>query len=146
MPRGHSLAAIALTLALVVGAVAAFAQTQALKAERPPARPLDFDQKLTPGCDCDEAAATLMVGLRDGQRLDAAIVDEDERSVRTLATNELRGGGPVRFVWTGRDDSGEPVPAGDYRLRLALTEPERSITLPKPIAVEPAASGAEADR
>lgn len=145
MPRGHSLAAIALTLALVVGAVAAFAQTQALKAERPPARPLDFDQRLEPGCDCDEAAATLMVALRDGQRIDAVIVDEDERAVRTLAANAFRGGGPVRFVWTGRDDSGRLVPPGEYRLRLELTEPERSIAVPKPIAVAPAGAGSERD-
>ncbi len=146
MPRGHSLAAIVLTLALVVGAVAAFAQTQALKAERPPARALDFDQRLAPGCGCDEASATLTVNLREGQRIDAAIVDEDERPVRTLAANALLGGGPVRFVWTGRGDDGEPVAPGEYRLRLALTEPERSITLPKPITVEPAGAGSERDR
>jgi len=142
VPRGHSLAATLLTLVLVLGAVAAFVQAQALKADRPALRALDFDARLAPGCHCAQAVARLAVRLRDGQRIDAAIIDADGRPVRTLATGELRGGGEVAFTWSGRDDAGEIVPDGDYRLRIDLTEPKRSITLPSPVAVE--AAGSEA--
>lgn len=123
----------ALTVALVIGAAAAFVQTQVLKAEEPPVRALEFDDRLAPGCRCDEAAARLSVRLSDAQRLDATIVDDRERPVRRLATNALRGGGPSTFVWTGRDDAGGLAPEGEYRLRLDLSEPDRSITLSKVI-------------
>lgn len=133
--RAPSRGAVALTVALVIGAAAAFVQTQILKAEEPPARALEFDERLSPGCACDEAAATLAVRLSRTQRLGATIVDDRDRPVRTLATDSLRGAGPTTFVWSGRDDAGDFVPGGEYRLRLDLADPDRSVTIPKAIEV-----------
>ena len=127
---------IALTVALVVGACAAFVQTQVLKAQEPPARASGFAERLAPGCGCDEAVARLSVELSRTQVLDATIVDDDDDPVRTLATDSLRGAGDTTFTWTGRNDAGELVPDGDYRLHLALTDPDRSIVLPRAIQVK----------
>lgn len=135
MPRGHSRAAAVVTLVLVAGAVAAFVQTQVLKAERPPVRAIALDGELSPGCGCDRGTALLRVRLAEAQRIDAAIVDDDDRTVRTLAAGALRGSGPTSFYWTGRDDSGDFVPEGEYRLRVDTTDPERSTVFPRAIEV-----------
>jgi len=138
LPRSRSLAVTALTLVLVVATAAAFVWTQVLKAQRPAVRPLGFDELVMPGCDCDRATATLPIRLGRAQAVDAAIVDADERPVRTLARDQLRGSGATSFLWSGRDDAGAVVPDGEYRLRLELSEPERSIVIPRPIRVEAA--------
>lgn len=135
MPSGHTRAAALVTLVLVAGAVAAFVQTQALKAERPPVRAIELDGELSAGCGCEQGVALLRVRLAEPQRIDAAILDEDDRLVRTLADGALRGSGPSTFRWTGRDDSGELVPEGEYRLRVDTTDPDRTIVFPRPVEV-----------
>jgi hypothetical protein len=135
VPRGRSLALTALTLALVLGAAAAFVQTQVLKAERPALRPQGFEDRLTPECRCPRAVGRLSVRLPEAQRISAAIVDEDEQLVRTLAMNDFRGGGTTTFLWSGRDDAGALVPDGRYRLKVDLTDPARAVVVPRPITV-----------
>lgn len=136
MPRGRDLGVAALTLALVVGAVAAFVQAQVIKAERPAVRSGKSDDVVSPRCRCERATATLTIKLASEKRVDATIVDSEGREVRSLVRGALRGAGPSRFEWNGRDDAGAVVPEGTYRLRVDLSEPERSVTLGREIQVK----------
>jgi flagellar hook assembly protein FlgD len=40
------------------------------------------------------------------------------RRVRALNVSEVGGRGPVEITWDGQDDSGHPLPAGAYFLRV----------------------------
>ena len=56
-----------------------------------------------------------------------AVVDFDDRQVRTLADQELQGGDtPHCFDWDARTSSGEPAPPGPYRLQLTLERADRT--------------------
>jgi flagellar hook capping protein FlgD len=129
-PAARNRVLTALTLAIVLLATAAFARTQALKQEEAPVTGIDFDRTLEPGCDCPRETAKLSFILRRAQPVTASVVDEDEQPVRSLVDGELRASGRITLRWDGRDDQAAVVPEGDYRLRLDLAAPDRSIVIP----------------
>lgn len=56
-----------------------------------------------------------------------AVVDSDQREVRTLADEELKGGDAAHcFDWDGRSSSGQPVPPGPYFLQVTLERADRT--------------------
>lgn len=128
---------IALTLAIVALSAAAFARTQALKQVEPPIAGIEVDAAVVPGCDCPRETARLSFTLARAQPVDAAVVDEEGQAVRTLLDGVLQGSGRVTLMWDGAGEDGESVPAGDYRLRVELAVPERTIVIPSDIRVEP---------
>ena len=125
-----------LVLALLVATTAAFALTEALKLQLSPVTAPRFDKLFSPTCACETSTAKLSVRLREPATVDAVVVDEDGDPVRTLAANVKRRRGPVAFEWDGRDDAGEVVPDGRYRLRIRLDEQRRTIVIPNPIRVD----------
>lgn len=130
------LAVTALVLALLGGTTAAFALTQALKLERSPILAPRFDRTFAPTCECATAEATLELGLRKADSVDAAIVDRKGEVVRVLGENIERPGGTVLFTWDGRDDAGDVVSDGPYRLRIHLDRERRTIVIPNPVQVD----------
>jgi hypothetical protein len=56
-----------------------------------------------------------------------AVVDFDDRQIRTLGDEELQGGDtPHCFNWDGRTSSGQPAPPGPYHLQLRLERADRT--------------------
>ena len=121
---------------LVGGTSAAFAYTQALKTERSPLGTPSFDRKLAPTCECRNAEVRFRLRLREPDRVSAEIVDSGGTAVRTLADGEPRPAGRLVLRWNGRDQAGEIVPDGAYRLRVSLAEAGRTILYPTTIRVD----------
>ena len=134
---------IALVVALLVGTAAAFAVTERLKLVRSPIAAPDIDRVFSPVCDCDRDEASIAFRLREGDRVDLAIVDEDGDVVRTLFESRSQPTGRLEASWDGRDDDGEVVPEGAYRPRVHLARQRRTIVLPNPIQVDVTAPVAE---
>ena len=130
------MATIILLVLLLAGTSAAFAYTQVLKSERSPLGVPRFERKLAPTCDCPSAEATLRLRLREADRVSAEIVDADGTVVRTLAEDEAEPSGPLAFSWDGRDEEGQVVPDGPYRLRVSLAGADRTILYPTTIRVD----------
>ena len=91
---------------------------------------------LGPTCGCDRATARLELRLRKRDRIDVSMVNGAGDEVRRLASNLERRAGRVRFRWDGRDDAGEVVANGRYRLRIRLHEARRTITVPTAVRVD----------
>lgn len=65
------------------------------------------------------------------------IVNASEELVRTLGSGvALEADEEVTYEWDGRDDAGKPVPAGRYRLYVALPGEDREMVWPRRISVE----------
>jgi hypothetical protein len=129
-------ALIALTLLLLAGTTLAFGVTQTLKLERSPITGPRFDQIFSPTCRCETDTAQLSFRLRRSDRVDAVLVDGRGDPVRTLASDLQRPRGRVTFLWNGRDEAGEVVPDGRYRLRVHLRQSRRTILIPTPVKVD----------
>jgi len=130
------LALIALTLLLLAGTTVAFSVTQTLKLERSPVTGPRFDQIFSPTCRCKTDTAQLSFRLRRPDRVDAVLVDGKGDPVRTLASDLQRPRGRVTFLWNGRNEEGEVVPDGRYRLRVHLRQSRRTILIPTPVKVD----------
>jgi len=125
-----------LLLALLAGTTTAFALTEALKLEQSPVSRPRFKSVFSPTCACPRETARLAVRLLDADTIDAVIVDEDGNSVRTLASHERHAPGRTVFRWDGKDDRGEIVPDGTYRLRLHFADADRTILIPDTVRVD----------
>ena len=129
-------APVIVTLALVAASAAAFTVTERLKLERSPITAPRFDRQFSPVCDCPTAVARLRLLFREAETVDATVVDSQGNAVRTLASGEAVPAGRHTFLWDGRDDDGELVPDGVYRLRLRLEREGRTIAVPTTIRVD----------
>jgi FlgD Ig-like domain len=125
-----------LALALVGGSVAAFTYTEALKLETKPVGRASFDRWLSPVCDCPRETARLTFRLREPKRLDVTVADADGKRVRVLESGAFHPKGRVRLSWDGRDDAGQVVPDGAYRVRVRLLDERRAIAIPVDVNVD----------
>ena len=123
-------------VALLGGASAAFALTEALKLEGVPVTAAKYRRSFSPTCHCRAKTAKLTVKLKEEETLDAAVVDADGDVVRSLVTGLAHGAGTVSFRWDGKDDDSRVVPDGGYRLQLELAEADRSVVLPRLVEVD----------
>ena len=133
-PRRAAL--IALVLALLAGATAAFAFTEKLKLEERAVTATKIRRAFSPTCGCRTQSALVVVTLREPGTAAAQIVDPDGRHVRALAPASGRRSREARFTWDGRDDEGELVRDGLYRLRVRLVDDDRTILIPKAIRLD----------
>ena len=68
----------------------------------------------------------------DEPAADVEIVGRHRRRVKTLADDvSLEAGERVHFRWDGTTDSGDPAPAGRYRLRVILPGADRDMVFPR---------------
>lgn len=125
-----------LVVVVLLGATAvAFTVTQNLKLERSPILSPRIDRVFSPTCDCGAERAPIEFRLRRPDTVTLAIVDEDERVVRTLLDASREGNG-VFVRWDGRDDEGRLVGEGLYRPRVRLASVERTFLFPNEIEVD----------
>lgn len=74
------------------------------------------------------------------------IVGRDQVVARTLAASiVLEEKVPVNCTWDGRDDSGERVEPGRYRLKVTIPEDEREMVFPKRLDVRVGDLNADAE-
>jgi len=125
-----------LTVALLVGSVAAFSYTERLKLKRSPVGVARFDRWLSPECDCPQATVSLSFLLRKPERIEVAVVDPDDNEVRRLATDARRPAGRIEFEWDGRNEEGAVVPDGPYRVRVRLLNERRTIVVPVDVRLD----------
>jgi hypothetical protein len=143
----HSRAASALLLVLIAACTAAFLRTEQLKLRKSPIAHPHVRQAISPGCSdrgC-HSQASITFRLRSPQRLSLAIVDANGTVVRRLEPTTSHPNGDIRLVWDGRDNSGQVVPDGRYRLRVTLSD-GRDVTIPEPILVDTKPAGIELGR
>ena len=129
------IAVTVLVVALIGGTTAAFTITEALKLEPAPVSSARAEEVFSPGCGCPKDIARLAMRLRRDDRLDLDILSEGE-PIRNLARDLEQDKGRVRVRWDGRDDAGNFVPDGVYRLRVHLRDADRTIVIPRTIRVD----------
>jgi hypothetical protein len=128
---GPALLVALLAAALVTGVLVYHARTSNLALEVP-----RIDRQL--GVN---AEAVLPVEFEFFVRFDepdalVEIVGQDDATVRTLAAGvALRADERVRCEWEGLNDEGDPVPPGNYRLRVVLPGEDRDMVFPQRILV-----------
>jgi hypothetical protein len=125
-----------LVIALLLGSAAAFTWTEKLKLAPSTITAPQFNRWLSPECGCRRETARLSFLLRRAERLDVAVVDEDDRVVATLAQGLERRPGRVVLEWNGRDASDRIAPDGAYRLRVRLERAGRTILIPTGVHVD----------
>jgi hypothetical protein len=130
------IASTLLVVGLLAGTMAAFVVTERLKLVRSPIAAPRVDRVVGPLCDCAKAQAQVVFELRERDRITVAIVDSDERVVRTLVEGTAAPAGDVEATWDGRDDAGRVVREGSYSPRIRLERQRRTITLRNPILVD----------
>jgi hypothetical protein len=135
--RRTRVAAALLVAGLLGGSAGAFAYTEHLKLERSPVLRTHVGKLIGPRCDCQYRRIPIQFVLRKPDRLSVVVVDSEGHVVRTLLPSTPRPAGPQRFVWDGRGDAGQVVPAGTYQPRLHLANEHRTILMPNPITVDP---------
>jgi hypothetical protein len=123
---------IAVVLVLLVGSAAAFAWTEKLKLAPARVAKPDYIRHYSPGRKPDP----LSFVIRRAQALDVSVVDADGHHVATLAEGKDERAGRVSFLWDGKNDAGEPVPDGVYRLKVRLHDERRTILIPSTIHVD----------
>jgi hypothetical protein len=114
-----------LVLGLLGGTAAAFAVTERLKLVPSPILTPRVTVAFSPVCACETAEAQIEFSLRDPDRLTVEIVDADGDEVATLAEDDERPRGLVRYAWDG---SG--ADEGMYRTRVHLERARRTIVIP----------------
>jgi FlgD Ig-like domain len=130
-----------LVWALIVATTAAFVATEALKLDKPPVGDLQGNLVFAPGCRCPGRVARLSIRVREADTIDVSILDEDDAVVRTIRQDDPVRRGRVGLRWNGRDDAGEIVPDGSYRLRVHLDESESTESFARRIVVDTEAPG-----
>ncbi len=135
----RGLALTLLTLFLIAGASAAFLRAQTLKLEPSPLERPRVERVFSPVCGCaSKATATLSFTVTRPLRVDAQMITDGDRPVRSLVAGARWPQGRRTLQWDGRDDAGRLVADGPYRLRVRLLEPEREIVVPTTVAVDTA--------
>ncbi len=123
---------------LVLATVAAFFVTQQLKSEFPlvlrfAAQPI----ALSPNGDGFKDRTRVGFDLSEPATVSFTIVDQNGNEVRTLVDDRaLAGDTKHRFSWDGRDDDGNIVPDGTYRMRVIRRDEGRVIDSYKKLRVD----------
>jgi hypothetical protein len=131
---------IVLAVALLVGSAAAFTRSERLKLATSPVAKPRFERNFYPNCDCSDRRVRLSVLFQRPEEVDVSIVDIDGAHVATLALGKHLLAGRKAFVWNGKDDAGNVVARGRYRLQIRLVGDRRTILIPTTIAVRPNAN------
>jgi FlgD Ig-like domain len=123
---------------LVVATIAAFFASQLLKSEFPlvirfATKPAHF----SPNGDGYRDETTVGFDLSELAEVTFSVVDAEGNEVRRIVDGRtLAGDTKHRFAWDGRDDDGNPVPDGTYRMRVVRRDESRVIDSFKEIEVD----------
>jgi N,N-dimethylformamidase beta subunit-like protein/flagellar hook capping protein FlgD len=123
---------------LVVATIAAFFATQQLKSEVPlvirfAAKPKQF----SPNADGVRDRTEVGFDLSEPASVSFSIMDSEGNEVRRVVDDRpLAGDVKHRFGWNGRNDAGEQVPDGIYRMRVVRRDEGRIVDSFKRIRVD----------
>ncbi len=123
---------------LVLATIAAFFVTQQLKSEFPlvirfAAKP----KQISPNGDRFRDSTQVGFDLSRPAKVSFSILDSEGNEVRRLfADRQLAGDSHNRFIWNGRNDDGDVVPDGVYRMRVVRRDEGRIIDSVKEIRVD----------
>jgi hypothetical protein len=123
---------------MVVATIAAFFLTQQLKGEFPlvirfATKPAHF----SPNGDGYRDASKIGFDLSEPASVSFMVVDAEGTEVREVVEGRrLAGDAKHRFTWDGRDDDGNVVPDGTYRMRVVRRDESRVIDSVKEIDVD----------
>jgi hypothetical protein len=123
---------------LVLATIAAFFVTQQLKSEFPLVlRFATQPSAFSPNGDGFKDSTRVGFDLSEPAAVTFSVVDSEGNEVRRLADNRpLPGSSHNRFVWDGRDDEGNLVPDGIYRMRVVRRDEGRVINSLKEVVVD----------
>ncbi|WP_205696134.1 N,N-dimethylformamidase beta subunit family domain-containing protein [Conexibacter sp. SYSU D00693] len=126
-------------LTLVAATFAAFFVAQRLKNAPSVVQYVRFSGVLSPNSDGRKDTVRLNFLVKEADDVTVEVVDADGDLVRTLVEDLPRPAyrafdDPLR--WDGRDDDGEPVPDGRYRLRIVLQGQGRTIVPQRSVRVD----------
>ena len=111
-------------------------RTEQQKLEPSPLSVLQVDELFSPTCRCAKTHAAISLELRRRSNVTLDVVDDDGRVVRSLLADTRPRGGRIAVEWDGRDDAGQLVPDGVYRLRLRVVAERRTFLLTNRIRVD----------
>jgi FlgD Ig-like domain len=123
---------------LVVATIAAFFATQLLKSEFPlvirfATKPAHF----SPNADGYRDETRVGFDLSEPAEVTFSVVDAEGNEVRRIVDQEpMAGDAKHRFTWDGRDDEGNRVPDGTYRMRVVRRDESRVIDSFKEIDID----------
>jgi hypothetical protein len=123
---------------LVVATVAAFFTTQQLKGEFPlvirfATKPAHF----SPNGDDYRDATEVGFDLSEPASVTFMVIDSEGNEVRRIVSDRrLAGDAKHRFRWDGRDDDGNLVEDGTYRMRVVRRDESRVIDSVKKITID----------
>ena len=129
-------AVTALVLCLLGGTAVALGIIEGFKLEKNPISGPLIDKTFSPVCRCPQRVAHIQFRLRNTGALTLAVVAENGKVVRTIVDNKRFFHGRKRFDWDGRDDAGQVVPDGFYKLRLHFGGQHRTIVMPRGTIVD----------
>ncbi|HEY1274305.1 MAG TPA: N,N-dimethylformamidase beta subunit family domain-containing protein [Thermoleophilaceae bacterium] len=123
---------------LVLATIAAFFVTQQLKSEFPLVlRFATHPSAFSPNGDGYSDTVRVGFDLAEPASVSFSMVDSEGNEVRHLVENrQFRGSTHNRFVWDGRDDDGNVVPDGIYRMRVVRRDEGRVINSLKEVVVD----------
>jgi hypothetical protein len=136
-----TLAPTILVASLLVATATAFAVTEHLKLEDSPVINTRFAPRFSP----DKAEERIGFRLRREEEISLDIADSNGAIVKHAVGSGVFGQAYHQFAWDGRDDSGEIVPDGVYRVQLTLKDEDRTIEFPRTITVDSTPPTIDAD-
>src|SRR5215211_8371304 len=128
----------AVFVVLVLATTAAFFVTQQLKGEFPlvirfATKPSHF----SPNADGYRDTSQIGFDLSEPASVSFMVVNSEGTEVRQVVNDRrLAGDAKHRFTWDGRDDDGNVVPDGTYRMRVVRRDESRVIDSVKEITVD----------
>jgi hypothetical protein len=130
---GPALLVVLLVAALAAGVLVYHARTPDLALEVPRET---FDRLLGTRGEAELPAEMQFFVRFDEPHARVEIVGREDVTVRTFATDvPLAEDERIRCLWDGRDDDGDPVAPGNYRLRVVLPGQDRDMVFPLRILV-----------
>jgi hypothetical protein len=123
---------------LVLATAGAFLLTQVLKTDMPVVlRFATAPKSISPNGDGVRDRARVGFDLSEPAEVSFSVIDQNGNDVRELVDDrELAGDAKHRFTWDGRDDDGDVVPDGIYRLRVVRRKEGRRLDSFKEIVVD----------
>lgn len=123
---------------LVLATAGAFLLTQVLKTDMPVVlRFATAPKSISPNGDGVRDRARVGFDLSEPAEVSFSVIDQNGNDVRELVDDrELAGDAKHRFTWDGRDDDGNVVPDGIYRLRVVRRKEGRRLDSFKEVAVD----------
>lgn len=114
--------------ALVLATLGTFLVTQRLKQAPRLVKTLTVTREFSPALGFRKASIQLR--LKHSDEATVTVVGPNGDGVRRLVHNRrLAAGQRVQLLWDGRDDAGQIVPDGVYKVRVGLHDQGRSVTL-----------------